>query len=240
MKFPLRKETTRSSGWAPVCARDANSQPSIKPAFRRLVCLPFPLLLLLSSILLLALFLHNPPNPPPHPIHALLLVFRSSILVALDSSRRLPETLPSHAYPRTATLHTLCTLSLQKNPAPSVASLISLDPIMSHPRRSRDAGGPWTEPKPDYSQPRVPPHASTRKHKGFLPSFRHSHPDQQTRGIAPEGESGRRGIHPFKFLKICSKSSSKVSGLVNILWPFVPAAIAVVSIRQSASGIRPC
>lgn len=49
-----------------------------------------------------------------------------------------------------------------------------------------------------------------------------------TPGIQAEGESGRRGFHPLKFLYICMRSSSKVSAAVNILWPFVPAAIALV------------
>jgi Ca2+:H+ antiporter len=48
-----------------------------------------------------------------------------------------------------------------------------------------------------------------------------------TKGIRPEGESGRKGIHPFHFLKICWRSSSRVSRAVNVLWPFVPAALAV-------------
>lgn len=41
------------------------------------------------------------------------------------------------------------------------------------------------------------------------------------------GESGRTGIHPLKFLTICFKSTSKVSMAVNVLWPFVPAAVAL-------------
>ena len=48
-----------------------------------------------------------------------------------------------------------------------------------------------------------------------------------TKGIHPDGESGRRGIHPWLFLKVCFKSTSTASKFVNILWPFVPAAIAV-------------
>jgi hypothetical protein len=51
-------------------------------------------------------------------------------------------------------------------------------------------------------------------------------------GIHPDGESGRRGFHPIKFLRICLKSSSKVSAAVNILWPFVPFAVGVVSITS--------
>lgn len=48
-----------------------------------------------------------------------------------------------------------------------------------------------------------------------------------TTGIQPEGESGRGGFHPLLFVKICWRSSSRASLLCNILWPAVPAAIAV-------------
>ena len=42
---------------------------------------------------------------------------------------------------------------------------------------------------------------------------------------AHEGESGRHGFHPRKFLSIAWKSSNPVSQAVNILWPFVIIAI---------------
>ncbi|KAJ9131180.1 Vacuolar calcium ion transporter [Pleurostoma richardsiae] len=48
-----------------------------------------------------------------------------------------------------------------------------------------------------------------------------------TPGIKAAGESYRRGIHPIHFLRISFRSSSKVSRAVNVLWPVVPAAIAV-------------
>ena len=48
-----------------------------------------------------------------------------------------------------------------------------------------------------------------------------------TKGIEPDGESGRKGIHPLKFLRICFRSSCTLSRVVNVLWPFVPAAIAI-------------
>ncbi|KAM3084068.1 hypothetical protein ACMFMG_001824 [Clarireedia jacksonii] len=48
-----------------------------------------------------------------------------------------------------------------------------------------------------------------------------------TKGIQPDGESGRKGIHPFHFFRICWNSTSDASRIVNILWPVVPAAIAV-------------
>jgi Ca2+:H+ antiporter len=48
-----------------------------------------------------------------------------------------------------------------------------------------------------------------------------------TRRIKPEGESGRSGVDPWHFLRIIFRSSSKASRLCNLLWPLVPAAIAV-------------
>lgn len=48
-----------------------------------------------------------------------------------------------------------------------------------------------------------------------------------TKGIHPDGESGRKGIHPWHFLRICFRSTSKASLAVNVLWPFVPVAIAI-------------
>lgn len=45
--------------------------------------------------------------------------------------------------------------------------------------------------------------------------------------VKPAGESGRRGLHPLHFFKIIWRSTSWLSRAVNILWPIVPAAIAV-------------
>ncbi|KZL72349.1 Ca2+ transporter (calcium/proton exchanger) [Colletotrichum tofieldiae] len=45
--------------------------------------------------------------------------------------------------------------------------------------------------------------------------------------VKPSGESGRRGFHPFKFLKITWKSSSRASLACNFFWPVVPAAFVV-------------
>lgn len=54
----------------------------------------------------------------------------------------------------------------------------------------------------------------------LLPSF--------LRGqIAHEGESGRRGFHPDHFVAVSWTSSNIVSQYVNLLWPFVPAAIII-------------
>jgi len=45
--------------------------------------------------------------------------------------------------------------------------------------------------------------------------------------VRPTGESGRRGFNPLQFVKITMKSSNLASRIVNVLWPIVPAAIAV-------------
>ncbi|KAJ9199964.1 hypothetical protein DTO164E3_4421 [Paecilomyces variotii] len=45
--------------------------------------------------------------------------------------------------------------------------------------------------------------------------------------VDPAGESGRSGIDPKFFLKICVRSTCTLSMVVNILWPFVPPAIVI-------------
>ena len=50
---------------------------------------------------------------------------------------------------------------------------------------------------------------------------------KRTFQVRTTGESGRRGIHPVRFLRITFKSSSWVSRIVNVLWPIVPVALAV-------------
>lgn len=59
-----------------------------------------------------------------------------------------------------------------------------------------------------------------------LPRFNHNG-HKVTRGIHPDGESGRKGVHPWHFLRICFRSTSTASKVVNVLWPVVPAAIAI-------------
>ncbi|KAJ5084278.1 hypothetical protein NUU61_008857 [Penicillium alfredii] len=41
------------------------------------------------------------------------------------------------------------------------------------------------------------------------------------------GESGRSGIHPLHLLVVCFRSVCTLSMIVNVLWPFVPAAIVM-------------
>ncbi|KAM3511682.1 hypothetical protein MY11210_004699 [Beauveria gryllotalpidicola] len=45
--------------------------------------------------------------------------------------------------------------------------------------------------------------------------------------IKPQGESGRSGVHPWHFLRISFKSACRASALCSMLWPVVPAALAV-------------
>ncbi|CAD0109134.1 unnamed protein product, partial [Aureobasidium uvarum] len=85
------------------------------------------------------------------------------------------------------------------------------------PRRgSRQSSSPYThEPKPQQE-----------REDGRLPEYNHNG-HAVTPGIKPNGESGRRGVHPLHFFKICWASSCTASKWVNVLWPFVPAAIAL-------------
>ena len=55
--------------------------------------------------------------------------------------------------------------------------------------------------------------------------------------IKTAGESGRSGLHPIQFLKIIWKSSSWMSRIVNILWPFVIAALVVHYTRPGRDSV---
>jgi len=79
-----------------------------------------------------------------------------------------------------------------------------------------------TEPKQQYDAPTSP-------RNGTLPVYQGQ---KMTKGVRPEGESGRKGVNPLKLLKISFRSSCEISKYVNILWPFVPAAFALVCCLQ--------
>lgn len=70
-----------------------------------------------------------------------------------------------------------------------------------------------------------------------LPQYNHAG-HKVTTGMHPDGESGRRGFNPLKFLVISGRSSSTLSMLVNMLWPIVPIAIALV--RLFMKSMREC
>ncbi|KZM20600.1 uncharacterized protein EKO05_0010910 [Ascochyta rabiei] len=85
----------------------------------------------------------------------------------------------------------------------------------------------------EYTNEKPPRHSRQHSSTGrrdsrvqTLPQYNHNG-HEVTKGIHPDGESGRRGLHPFKFLKIAFKSSSTLSLMVNCLWPIVPVAIAL-------------
>lgn len=61
----------------------------------------------------------------------------------------------------------------------------------------------------------------------YLPTHNGNTAKPTTRGIRPAGESGRRGFHPWHFIKISARSISTLSAATNVLWPFVPAAIVL-------------
>jgi Ca2+:H+ antiporter len=81
-----------------------------------------------------------------------------------------------------------------------------------------------------FADPKFPAETHTASHENgsVLPTHRVNHKGYKVgKYIAPDGESGRRGLHPIQFAKICWKSTSDVSRALNVLWPAVPAAIAV-------------
>jgi Ca2+:H+ antiporter len=50
---------------------------------------------------------------------------------------------------------------------------------------------------------------------------------QRFLAVRAAGDAGRSGVHPVKFLRNVFRSASWASRVVNVLWPVVPAAIAV-------------
>ncbi|TVY57542.1 Vacuolar cation/proton exchanger 5 [Lachnellula cervina] len=105
-------------------------------------------------------------------------------------------------------------------------------------RNHQPASSPSADPAIELknsADPEIPPqaHTTTSKKNDFLPIHQVNHNGHKiTKHIAPEGESGRKGIHPLHFFKICWSSTSDASRAVNLLWPFVPAALAVRYARK--------
>ncbi|KAJ5117064.1 hypothetical protein N7526_011173 [Penicillium atrosanguineum] len=86
-----------------------------------------------------------------------------------------------------------------------------------HPQASGDILTPPQE-KDLQENPMLPLHErKTHPHRYVLGLFR----------VDSAGESGRKGFHPAHFLRVCSRSVCTASMIVNILWPFVPAAIVM-------------
>ncbi|KAL8656467.1 MAG: hypothetical protein Q9210_000260 [Variospora velana] len=85
----------------------------------------------------------------------------------------------------------------------------------------------------ELAHTKEPKEAASHPHKHHHPVFNHNG-HKVTKGIHPDGESGRKGVHPHHFLRISARSASKLSMAVNVLWPFVPAAIVVRYARPEA------
>ncbi|KAH0532361.1 hypothetical protein TsFJ059_001063 [Trichoderma semiorbis] len=115
-------------------------------------------------------------------------------------------------------------------------SLIQNDTLEPGPVYSKAYGGEDTLPPPNTS-PEAHGHGHGHGHHLHV----HGHKYKRTRWrsekgsgsgmklfrIKTGGESGRGGIHPWHFLRICFRSSCKASAAVNVLWPIVPVALAV-------------
>lgn len=90
-------------------------------------------------------------------------------------------------------------------------------------RRSRD----YASSSREYTTEKT---RTSRDRRQSLPQYNHNG-HEVTKGMHPDGESGRRGFNPIKFLIICGRSSNKLSMWTNMLWPIVPVAIALVGCR---------
>ncbi|OTA20486.1 hypothetical protein BTJ68_15127 [Hortaea werneckii EXF-2000] len=99
-----------------------------------------------------------------------------------------------------------------------------------------------TSAHPDTLRPEVAnghpndPEKARRRNKNKEPELpRYNEQGQQinhaghvvTRGVAPDGESGRSWFHPWHFLRICFRSSSTASMWTNLLWPFTIASLVL-------------
>lgn len=73
---------------------------------------------------------------------------------------------------------------------------------------------------------------SSQSRNQILPTYNDNNV-KHSKHVDPDGESGRRGINPLKFMKLIWKSSSTASSWTNLLWPFVPAAIVLHFISGS-------
>ena len=93
--------------------------------------------------------------------------------------------------------------------------------------RHRNAIGPDNEATPQATSDVAPQNGvPSQNFKHSLPKYNHNG-HAVTKHIHPDGESGRKGVHPLHFLRICFRSSCTTSKYVNYLWPFVPPAIAL-------------
>ncbi|KAF2029706.1 hypothetical protein EK21DRAFT_100943 [Setomelanomma holmii] len=96
-----------------------------------------------------------------------------------------------------------------------------------YPRASRDYTNGRSSRDHGSSSREYTTEKTTRSRRGsHLPQYNHNG-HEVTKGMHPDGESGRRGFNPIKFLVISGRSSSTLSMMSNLLWPIVPIAIAL-------------
>ncbi|KAM0809782.1 putative Vacuolar calcium ion transporter [Seiridium cardinale] len=96
-------------------------------------------------------------------------------------------------------------------------------------RSSARANGAHREKSPRLSSHQNSRDAALPSHRGDVVNGTHRGGRRGRRAlrVKPDGESGRRGVDPLHFVKIIWRSTSYLSRAVNVLWPVVPAAIAV-------------
>lgn len=95
----------------------------------------------------------------------------------------------------------------------------------------------------DGEKPRDTRDPMLPQHEGNAAAGAHGgkHGWTRTKGglrIKKAGDSGRSGIHPIQFFKVIWKSSCFLSSIVNILWPFVIAAIVLHYTREGQHVLK--
>ncbi|KAF7719473.1 Calcium/proton exchanger CAX family protein [Penicillium ucsense] len=96
---------------------------------------------------------------------------------------------------------------------------------MSH-RSDRRNGVLEDDPVGPYANEKRP----RNRHNSSLPTNNRDHSHRYVLGlfrVDSAGESGRTGFHPLHFFRVIFRSTCTFSMIVNVLWPFVPAAIAI-------------
>ncbi|KAH9876735.1 hypothetical protein IAQ61_002095 [Plenodomus lingam] len=134
--------------------------------------------------------------------------------------------------PRGRTRRTSQSRESTQDPAIPLATMSHSRPSHDYPpgRTSLAQNRLLAEYRTEKARPHTGPHADdlTRRERrrDVLPQFNHNG-HAVTKYIHPEGESGRSGFNPLKFLAITGRSSSTPSMLCNLLWPVVPVAMGL-------------
>ena len=104
-------------------------------------------------------------------------------------------------------------------PIGSRSGLLDINVVESAVRREQ-------KPPTEIHQAGKLPTANNPAEHHVLATYKHNW-HLVTKGMHPDGESGRSGIHPIHFCRVAWQSTSTASTFVNVLWPFVPAAIVL-------------